>query len=251
MSGTETPGSGPGVEVEAVGSDGVSEVIPLPHGRHPVEALAAHGWHDPRWQRAIRVAPQRTRLIASATRGTVQPMSADAAQSRDPLLTIAPGEAARPHQRVAAYALVVARGRLLLTQLSARVHMVPGHWNLPGGGIDPGEEPADAVVREVWEETGQRLTVSGLYRVQSQHWLGRAPSGVLEDFHAVRMIYRGTVAEPSEPVLHDIGGSTAAARWVTAEELDALPLVVSVRQLKRPIHRLMDSDDGVSGPSTT
>lgn len=29
-----------------------------------------------------------------------------------------------------------------------------GEWGLPGGAIDPGEEPADAVVREVWEETG-------------------------------------------------------------------------------------------------
>ena len=32
-----------------------------------------------------------------------------------------------------------------------------GQWTLPGGVIEPGEEPADAVVREVWEETG--LTV--------------------------------------------------------------------------------------------
>jgi 8-oxo-dGTP diphosphatase len=29
-----------------------------------------------------------------------------------------------------------------------------GRWSLPGGAIDPGEEPADAIVREVWEETG-------------------------------------------------------------------------------------------------
>jgi 8-oxo-dGTP diphosphatase len=29
-----------------------------------------------------------------------------------------------------------------------------GLWGLPGGVLDPGEEPADAIVREVWEETG-------------------------------------------------------------------------------------------------
>jgi ADP-ribose pyrophosphatase YjhB (NUDIX family) len=29
-----------------------------------------------------------------------------------------------------------------------------GHWSLPGGAVEPGEEPAQAVVREVFEETG-------------------------------------------------------------------------------------------------
>ncbi len=32
-----------------------------------------------------------------------------------------------------------------------------GLWGLPGGAIDPGEEPAEAVVREVYEETGLRV----------------------------------------------------------------------------------------------
>jgi 8-oxo-dGTP pyrophosphatase MutT (NUDIX family) len=29
-----------------------------------------------------------------------------------------------------------------------------GVWSAPGGSVDPDETPADAVVREVWEETG-------------------------------------------------------------------------------------------------
>lgn len=29
-----------------------------------------------------------------------------------------------------------------------------GIWSAPGGSVDPNETPADAVVREVWEETG-------------------------------------------------------------------------------------------------
>ena len=39
-----------------------------------------------------------------------------------------------------------------------------GQWYVPGGAVDPGEEPADAIVREMREETG--LTVEPLRIVQ-------------------------------------------------------------------------------------
>jgi 8-oxo-dGTP diphosphatase len=40
-------------------------------------------------------------------------------------------------------------GRVLLVQ-----QRDDGVWSTPGGSIEPDESPADAVVREVWEETG-------------------------------------------------------------------------------------------------
>ena len=44
------------------------------------------------------------------------------------------------------------RGRVLLGR-----HSNGGAWVIPGGAIDPDETPQDAVVREVWEETGLRV----------------------------------------------------------------------------------------------
>ena len=41
------------------------------------------------------------------------------------------------------------KGRILLVR-----QVESGVWTTPGGSVDPYETPSDAVVREVWEETG-------------------------------------------------------------------------------------------------
>jgi 8-oxo-dGTP diphosphatase len=127
-------------------------------------------------------------------------------------------------QRLAAYAMVVADGAILLTQLSHRTGL-PGGWTLPGGGVDHGEDPKDTVVRETFEETGQHLTEPVLLDVESDHFEGVSPRGVLEDFHAVRLLFRAVIADPGEPIVHDVGGTTSDARWVPLAEATDLPLV--------------------------
>ena len=66
------------------------------------------------------------------------------------------GEAIRPGQRYkqrpGAYAVLVRDGQVLLTH---QAQPVP-EFQLPGGGVDPGESPIPALHREVFEETGWR-----------------------------------------------------------------------------------------------
>ena len=62
--------------------------------------------------------------------------------------------AANLQRREGADALVRdARGRVLLVRRAD-----DGRWAMPGGWVDPGETPEQAVVREVAEETGLRVS---------------------------------------------------------------------------------------------
>lgn len=120
-------------------------------------------------------------------------------------------------QRVAAYAVVRREDMVLLTRLSARAAH-PGMWTLPGGGVDHGEHPSVALAREVEEECGLRCEVSGLIGVHDSHFVGNAPSGRIEDYHGVHLIYAATVEE-GEPHVREVGGTTAAAAWVPIADI--------------------------------
>ncbi|MBO9308684.1 MAG: NUDIX domain-containing protein [Chloroflexi bacterium] len=51
-------------------------------------------------------------------------------------------------------------------------------WALPGGALDPSEEPAEAVVREVWEETGVLVQPERVVAVHGgEDFFTRYPNG--------------------------------------------------------------------------
>ncbi|MEI4485337.1 NUDIX hydrolase [Frigidibacter sp. MR17.14] len=58
-------------------------------------------------------------------------------------------------RRPGAYAVLLREGMVLLTHQSAPVP----EFQLPGGGIDPGEQPIPALTREIYEETGWSAAV--------------------------------------------------------------------------------------------
>lgn len=50
-------------------------------------------------------------------------------------------------------------GRCLLLKRSMSSKWYAGKWEFPGGKVDPGENFGDALLREVFEETGLRITI--------------------------------------------------------------------------------------------
>jgi 8-oxo-dGTP pyrophosphatase MutT (NUDIX family) len=138
-------------------------------------------------------------------------------------------------QRIAAYALLT-RGsgdaqEVLLTRMSDRTR-ITGLWTLPGGGIDHGEDPRDAVRREVYEETGLHVEPDGVLDVHSTHFTGARADGLVEDYHGVHLIFGARLLPESEdvaPHVVEVGGSTDLAVWVRLVEAFDLELLGAAR----------------------
>ncbi|MGU9978633.1 RNA pyrophosphohydrolase [Phreatobacter sp. HK31-P] len=141
----------------------------------------------------------------------------------------------RPYRRNVGVALFDARGRVLIARRigdDGPEVIAPGHeWQLPQGGIDPGEDIEAAALRELFEETGVSSAVIlgrmegevtydwppyhgpphrlGRWRGQSQTWLAFRFAGSDSEIDV-------TGAAPGEPVEFD------AWRWERLERIPAL-----------------------------
>jgi 8-oxo-dGTP diphosphatase len=120
-------------------------------------------------------------------------------------------------QRVAAYVVVRRADDVLLARWTGPRGP---EWTLPGGGLDFGEDPADAAVREVREETGYTVRLDGLLFVNSfRRVLPDAPI----DFHAIQIVYAGGVI--GGDLSYEVDGSTDMAAWFPLAEVPALARV--------------------------
>lgn len=93
-----------------------------------------------------------------------------------------------------------------------------GEWSLPAGGIDPGERPAEAIVREVEEETGLRVRprrVAGVFG--GRDFRRTYPNG--DEVEALTVVFECTVEGGS---LGESSEETAALRFIEAEFVSSL-----------------------------
>jgi 8-oxo-dGTP diphosphatase len=87
-----------------------------------------------------------------------------------------------------------------------------GVWSVPGGRVEAGETLAEAVVRELYEETGLTGVCEGLVG-----WVER----IMEDHHYVIFDFSVTVLSTADPVA---GDDAAEAAWVPLTEVADLSL---------------------------
>ena len=126
----------------------------------------------------------------------------------------------KQRRRVAAYGVSHdADGRVLLVRASAQDD-APGHWGLPGGGIEHGEAPRDAAVREYQEETGLAVELVGLRQVLTDV-VPLPARGIV--MHSDRVVYDTRIV--GGELRHEVNGTSDLAAWVEPERLPGLPLL--------------------------
>ena len=140
-------------------------------------------------------------------------------------------------QRVAAYGLVQREPdrAILLVRLTERT-LAPGSWSLPGGGIDHGEHPSTAVIRELREETGLHGEVAELLDVDSDTRETMIDQEIIERYQAVRILYRVTVTKDEPLHVIDVDGSSDSPTWFDVESLTELSLTPIAELARRHLH---------------
>lgn len=121
------------------------------------------------------------------------------------------------------------KGEVLLQRRSDN-----GEWSLPGGALDPGEEPADAVAREIFEETGVEVVperLVGVYSGPDHHFF--YPNG--DEVIIVSMVFACRPIK-GEPRVND--EESLEVRYFP---LDALP-PLDERHRMRIRHTLMNQE---------
>jgi 8-oxo-dGTP diphosphatase len=106
--------------------------------------------------------------------------------------------------------LLDAAGNILILRRSATHPTLAGHPDLPGGLIEPGEEPGEALAREISEETGLEIAVSDLELVY-------AGTETYKTESRVRLLYKSQLRQTKPQIT--ISWEHDQASWLAAAEL--------------------------------
>ncbi|MBD5784564.1 (deoxy)nucleoside triphosphate pyrophosphohydrolase [Cellulosimicrobium terreum] len=104
----------------------------------------------------------------------------------------------------------------LLSARRIRPLELAGRWEFPGGKVDPGETPEEALHRELREELGVAVEL-GAEIVGPEHG-----TWVITDRHVMRLWYARIVEGDPQPLVeHDALTWLAVGEWLSVPWLDA------------------------------
>ena len=138
-------------------------------------------------------------------------------------------------RRIAAYGICHDEaGRILLVR--GAVDDARGVWALPGGGVDHGEHPRQAIIREFAEETGLAAEIVALRDVVADLAVNPYRQEVV---HSDRVLY--DVKVTGGELRHEIDGSSDLAGWFEPADAAQLPLLpYAARLLDVPVTDVLE-----------
>ena len=119
-------------------------------------------------------------------------------------------------------ALIFESGRILLVQRGREP--LAGLWSLPGGAVETGERLEDALVREVFEETGLRVTADSIATVFER--IMPDASGACEYHYVLVDFYCSVSGGAPRP-----GDDSARVEWFPIEQLSGLRMTAGTREV--------------------
>lgn len=145
-----------------------------------------------------------------------------------------------PYRPCAGVMLANAQGRVFVGQrVDAPKLKVSAAWQMPQGGIDEGEDPQDAALRELWEETGVERSLVTV-EAEAPEWIPYdLPHELVPKLWKAR--YRGQkqkwfllrfLGEDSDVNIATEHAEFSAWRWIEPEEM-----VDAIVPFKREVYR--------------
>lgn len=125
--------------------------------------------------------------------------------------------------RVGVKGAILRDGQLLLLRRRSDSEILPGFWDLPGGGVEQGATLESTLVREILEETGFRARVGPILHASMQRIRVRGEPS----FPSVRVCFRCTTRSQRSPQLDASEHSGFA--WVTRRGLRGFRVVPNLR----------------------
>jgi 8-oxo-dGTP diphosphatase len=107
------------------------------------------------------------------------------------------------------------RGEILILRRSKRNDVLPEYWDLPGGTLEDGEDPAVGAIREIKEETGLDISNVKLFFQRSNVDISKNKQFVTLIFHA-KTSNTNAVINPEE---HD------ASAWIKPTDVGSYKVV--------------------------
>ncbi|MFD0679288.1 MULTISPECIES: NUDIX domain-containing protein [unclassified Paenibacillus] len=131
------------------------------------------------------------------------------------------------HIRIRPTALIIKDNSILLVEYEDNGI----HYNLPGGGAEPGETVIDGVIREVYEETAAEVEVGPLALVYEFAPHKQSGEYLPTDKHGIHLIFECTLKDHSKPQMpQHPDPNQSAVKWIALDELDSILLIPNIKE---------------------